>query len=78
MSIKGPHEEQARCFRYWPTGKECVTFYFLLLLTVVAVFVSAAMLAFVPDLSCGTQNTFQSILMTCIAYWLRSPVDYFK
>lgn len=78
MSIKGAGEEQARCFKYWPTGKECVTFYFLLLLTLLAIVASLAILVFVPVLSCGAQSFFQGLITTCVAFWLRSPVDYFK
>ena len=77
MSIKGDTELTAACFKYWPTGRECVTFYFIMFMTVCVVAVCVVMLA-TQELSCSTQSTFQSLLMTCVAYWLKSPMDYYK
>ena len=63
-----------RCLRCIPTGKQCLRFYFVMLLTLlislmcIVILVSGAV-SDQKDLEC----TFQTLLATCVAFWLQPP-----
>lgn len=75
MTIKSEKEEKAKCFKFFPTGKNCLYFYFVMFLTLLIVITCIVSLigGFLRDAGCDTQCTFQTLLSTCIAFWLQPP-----
>lgn len=74
MSVHGAEQESARCFRFFPTGKQCLRFYITIIITLMGAVVSTVVLVSgavsdQKDLEC----TFQTMLATCIAYWMQPP-----
>lgn len=69
MSIHSADQETARCFRFFPTGKNCLHFYFVMFLTLAVI--ATCVVVLVTDASDAC--TFQTLLATCVAFWMQPP-----
>lgn len=76
MSIQSAHDlppDAPRCLSYFPTGEDCLTFYMLMVISLIAVTISSVWLLGFSGEDADMDCSMTAMLNTVLAFWIRPP-----